>query len=695
MKKLELNSNQKDIIEDSTYPKLLKAGAGTGKTHVLLEKVIHILTNDKDSNLEKFAIITFTNKAADEMKSRLMESIYDKWVETNKSHLRNQLESYNMFDISTIHSFCDRIIRNYGIIKNISPNFKIMSFKEERLNTITRYVNKNNDNPLFKGIPQYKIVNLIIKFTNILKNKGIPIDEQFISKFEFTKENNKFFSDSKSLLIKICYCTEQDIIKAKKGKNVLEISDLIPSVCFLLKDKNVAKKISNQYEYVFIDEVQDTNLEQFELIQCMVNAGIKVFMIGDEKQSIYEFRGADVKNIDRVKKLAEASPEENGLSINYRTDPTLLKQINDIFACNFKFEKEKLTFPFQKLVPAKTKDIYQKPLRMEFGKDIVSTIQNIIFESEAYSKKLSYGDIAILCRRNYDVDTVAKQLRLAKIPAEAIGSTSYFNTIEIIDTFKLFNAIIYKSKINNEELKFTCYYRSLMQSSDNITFDEFIKNLDEIFRTLSVENILEYIYDKTHIIEYLRFKNQIQPIANLLKLKDKARALPNSEWTQPLQFLNYLNSMISSSKEEDEADVLSKELPNGIVSVYSIHKSKGLKFPVVIIPNCDLMINRNNVKPNIVFKNSNNLSYKFGINFEFINEDFKNIDRDYDILLSGEMKKQMEEELRILYVAMTRAEHMLILSNRKSFEQVSKSLYTPVISWTRWLLETGKFNIKN
>lgn len=219
--------------------------------------------------------------------------------------------------------------------------------------------------------------------------------------------------------------------------------------------------------------------------------------------------------------------------------------------------------------------------------------------------------------------------------------------------------------------------------------------LDEMFRTLSLENILEYIYDKTHIIKYLKIKKQIQPIANLLKLKDKARVLPNSEWTQPLQFLKYLNSMISSSKEEDEADVPTKELSNGVVSVYSIHKAKGLKFPVVIIPNCDLMINRKSIRPNIIFRNDNNLYYKFGINRGFISENFKNIDRDYDILLHGKMKEQMEEELRILYVAMTRAEHMLVLSNRKSLEQVSKSLHTPVVSWSRWLLETGKFNITN
>lgn len=110
----------------------------------------------------------------------------------------------------------------------------------------------------------------------------------------------------------------------------------------------------------------------------MTDAGIKVFMIGKEKQSIYKFRGADVKNISRIEKLAETSLG-NELSTNYRADPKLLKQINNIFACNFKFEGEKLNFPFQKLVSTKTEDVYQRSLHMEFGKNIASIIHNIIF----------------------------------------------------------------------------------------------------------------------------------------------------------------------------------------------------------------------------------------------------------------------------------------------------------------------------
>ena len=150
--------------------------------------------------------------------------------------------------------------------------------------------------------------------------------------------------------------------------------------------------------------------------------------------------------------------------------------------------------------------------------------------------------------------------------------------------------------------------------------------------------------------------------------------------------------MISSSKEEDEADVPSEELTNGVISIYSIHKAKGLKFPIVIIPHCDMMINRKSIKPNIILQRLNKIEYKLGVNSEFIIRNFRCTDKDYDILLKDNMKEQMEEELRILCVAMTRAEHMIILSNNKSYEQIKNTLHGSITSWTRWLLETGQFN---
>ena len=359
----KMNYQQRYIVEDNTYPKLLKAGAGTGKTYVLLEKILNILNSDEESSLEKFAVITFTNKTADEMKLRLMTALYKEWLKTKDKHLRKQLEAYNMFNISTIHSYCEKLLREYGIIKNISPNFRIKSDRKERINIITKYVNLYSDNLLFSGIPQYKLVNLISAIISTAQNKGISINEDFELRFEFETMSNEYFNKFKRFLIKACSCAVQEINKSKLENNIVSVSNLIPLSCSVFRDSIAAERISNKYEYVFIDEVKDTNLEQFVLIRYMIGAGIKVFMIGNEKQSIYEFRGADVKNINRIEDLV-GKTSNNELLINYRTDKRLLDQINDIFSCQFNYEDERLNFPFQNLVAQKTEvDIIASQLR--------------------------------------------------------------------------------------------------------------------------------------------------------------------------------------------------------------------------------------------------------------------------------------------------------------------------------------------
>lgn len=121
----------------------------------------------------------FTNKAVDEMKSRLMTALYQEWLKTKDENLREQLEAYKMFNICTIHSYCEKLLRKYGIIKNISPNFRIKLLRDEQINILKKHVNLCRDNLLFDKISHYKLVNLISVIINTAQNKGILIDECF------------------------------------------------------------------------------------------------------------------------------------------------------------------------------------------------------------------------------------------------------------------------------------------------------------------------------------------------------------------------------------------------------------------------------------------------------------------------------------------------------------------------------------
>lgn len=424
----------------------------------------------------------------------------------------------------------------------------------------------------------------------------------------------------------------------------------------------------------------------------MSDIGIKLFMIGDEKQSIYAFRGADTNNINRINTLIGTNNKNNTLSINYRTDPALLEIINSIFSSKFRFQNKRLNFPSQNLIAGKKTDGCNNPFEVVFDKPISEIINDVVSYSKIHNKNIGFGDIAVLCRRNHDLEMIGKNLKSAHIPVEVIGGSGFFKKLEIIDTFKILNAVIYKNVININEAEFTCYFRSLTQSSDSTPFKDFINEIGAVCRVLSIESILEFIYDRSHIFDYLRTKNQYQAISNLLKLKDKARDMVITQMIQPIQFLEYLNIMITSQKDEDEADILETDRKSGVVSVYSIHRAKGLKFPVVIIPNCDFNLTNFGPPPSILF-DINDKNYVLGINKNYFNKNAEYIDLRYDEIHKNKIKEQLEEEIRILYVAMTRAENKLILSCKRTKTQVANFIKAPTTSWIKWIIQSGEYNI--
>jgi DNA helicase-2/ATP-dependent DNA helicase PcrA len=153
------------------------------------------------------------------------------------------------------------------------------------------------------------------------------------------------------------------------------------------------------------------------------------------------------------------------------------------------------------------------------------------------------------------------------------------------------------------------------------------------------------------------------------------------ERIKPLQFFDFLGAMIASGKDEDEAEVSSDDRAQGVVSLYSIHKAKGREFPVVIIPNCDMPLNRAATLPKVIFKEMDN-SVELGLRSDFLGKDVVQTDLDYERLLQRRVQENLEEEIRVFYVACTRAKHMLILACRGTGEDVRRG---EGVSWARWV----------
>lgn len=699
-KNKELTSIQQTVINLETYPQYLRACAGTGKTEILIQKIIHILSSQDNLSLSNFAVITFTNKAAEEMKDRLSDGLYRKWLSASDgktAHIRRQLEITGMADICTIHSFCERLLREYGLSINLSPNFSVKSFAKDTSDIIFSVVNDNFDNALFNNIPHFRIEKLISVLLYNNSNHGIRLTSDITEKLKIPALNNNYWNSFKELYLDM-YCKAYETVEKHKTRyNVLTPNDLIRRAIELFSVQYVTECVSGQYRYVFADEMQDTNKDQFDLMEILIRNGVKVFLVGDDKQSIYAFRGADVENSRHMHSLINAfndSPQDYYLNENYRSSNSVISTINRIFGHKFAFRGQTLDFPFEALKPPETanSDDGVKPLRIMYSKEIDGVILDIVQNSVIDGKKVEFGDIAVLCRRNYDLDIISARLKECGIPSVVAGGRGFYKTKEVTDTYKVINAALNTDMRYMNELIYTDYYSSLVCGEKNVTVVEFMSELVAVLRKETVEEALTFIYEKSGILKYYRRLQKYQAVSNLFKLRDISRTLMDKDNIQPLQFLDYLYIMISTNQEEDEADIPEIERDSGVVTLYSVHKAKGLSFLVVILPYLDNKLNRPVTKPKIILDvKSENSAIAF--DFEFVNRELPP-DSEYTRLLASHTQEQLEEELRIFYVACTRAEKQLIFSAKSERNRVlsmsGNDGYASVMKWVLQI-ENGKF----
>lgn len=686
----QLTNKQAQIVDSNEYPIYLRAGAGTGKTEVLVQKILHILKNEPNVSLMNFAIITFTNKATEEMQNRISSALFREWISKNSNECADSvnLETVNMVDICTIHAFCERLIRRFGLQINIAPTFKVKSYKKETANIISKIVNEYCGNPLLSDIPSYVIERLVAVFLVNNSNRGIQIDEKLTKILSQPTPENQYWNAFKSMFLEIYNRIECEVEASKRKNNVITPNGLVRCAANLLQIPSIINRVVKKYQYVFIDEFQDTNKDQFTLVDSLIKHGVKVFLVGDDKQSIYAFRGSDVQNSQEMHSLinkVNKKSSEKYLSENFRSTKEIIAVINSIFSHPFTFNGDKLTFPVEPLeVPScAISEPNTTPILFEYEKPVKDIIQNILSTTTIKGKPAQYGDIAILCRRNFVLDKIASELKEAGVPICVVGGKGFYKTKEIIDTYKLLNAIVYNNETALNEVRFTDYSKSVKGTNIN----QIIMEMQDIIRLETVDASLSELYERTGIIKYYRQNHNYQAVSNLLKLNELARTIMDRDNMQPLQFIEYLYIMISTNQEEDEADIPEAERNTGVISLYSIHKAKGLSFPIVVIPCCDNKLNRPITKPKIILDLKSERP-TLAFNAEIISNSLTP-DKEYLRMLKNNVKEQLEEEIRVFYVACTRAESQIIIANTKSKEQVMQTLrYRDYASVSKWLIES-------
>ena len=599
----KLNDKQREAASQIDGSILILAGAGSGKTRTITYRIAHMIENVGISPYSILAV-TFTNKAAKEMRERVEDLVGD---------------VAKACTISTFHSFGMRLLRMYASEVGYNPNFTIYDTDDQK-----------------------RIVKAILKGQNISFN-GVKLTERdIVSIISKIKEEIKTL-DEYSVMNKQIIEVYDKYNRALLESNAMDFSDILLNTYKLLQKPEILEKVQNKYKYIMIDEYQDTNNLQYKIIDLIARKSSNLCVVGDENQSIYGFRGANILNIlnfetnynnAKIIKLEE----------NYRSTTTILDAANELIKNN-KSSKDK------KLWTQNGKGDLIKVLACDNARDEVSRIIEIIKEN--HQNGIAYRDMTILYRTNAQSRVFEEGLLRYSIPHKVFGGISFYSRAEIKDIIAYLSIIVNpqdelnlqriinvpKRKVGEKGIeKIIAYARendlNLLEALSHIKeisgltavgkeklleMYDIIKELKDLSYTETASYIVQTLIDKIKYIDYIKdnYDDAEARIENIDEFKNSILELENV--VGELRLNEYLENVSLVSATDD------LEEKSDYVKLMTIHNSKGLEFPIVFL-----------------------------VGFE--NEIFPGTRAMFD-------EKEMEEERRLCYVALTRAEKKLYLSH--------------------------------
>ena len=547
----KLNDKQKEAVLHMDGPCLVIAGAGSGKTKVLTTRIANLI----DSGVSPYNIlaITFTNKAAKEMRERL-----------------ELLVPNNNAFVGTFHSFGVRIIReNYDLL-GLNRNFTILD--SDDVTTIIKRIMKEKNIDSKECAPAY-IRNRI----SFIKNENMSI-----------AEIEKFFNTPAE---KIAYEVYKEYINILKNNNSVDFDDLLLLPVKLFKNNpEVLEKYQDRFKYILIDEYQDTNEVQYSLTKLLAKKHQNIFIVGDPDQSIYMFRGANYKNIlnfEKDYKNAVIIPLEE----NYRSTSNILNAANSVIRNN-KERKEK------NLWSSKGEGVKVKYLRSYDEKNevdlVISEIKKLL--EAGYKKK----DIAIFYRTNGQARVVEEQFLKANLPYKVVGSFYFYARKEIKDLICYLRLILNSddeislrriinvpkrkigpSTVNNLENMARAMNVSMFEAIETgkeLEFKNLILELRKDSESLSLTELIDDILDKSGMRKEYETEGSLEADLRLENLEEfKSITASFEEQTGSVNLGDFLEeiSLVADIEEHKES--------NDEVTLMTIHSAKGLEFDVVFL----------------------------------------------------------------------------------------------------------------
>ena len=593
---MDLNKEQQEAVLHEKGPMLVLAGAGSGKTKVLTNRIATLI--ESGISPANILAITFTNKAAKEMKERVYKLIGS---------------DANYIQISTFHSLGLKIIKENHEFLGYEKNFIILD-SDDTLTVIKKLMKDLNMNPKY-----YNARDLRNKISSA-KNELITPEQ--MKRIEF---------DEKIVNLYKKYCE-----KLKIGNSV-DFDDLLilPIKLFRLSE-NILNYYQEKYKYVLIDEYQDTNEAQYVFSKLLCQKYKNIFVVGDNDQAIYAFRGANYKNILNFEK---DYPDCKTIMLekNYRSTQTILNAANSVIKHN-KLRKDKKLWSSND-IGEKVKYVKTDDEKAE-GNYVAKEIKKL------KEKNVDYDNIAILYRTNAQSRAIEEEMLKANIPYRIIGSFYFYNRKEIKDLLCYLRLInnpnddislmrvinVPKRGIGNVTIgklteKAENNNISLFEAIDSgkeLQFKNMINNIIEECNKLSLTEMVETILDKTGLRDELKKEKTLESEIRLENLEEfKSITLNYENEFGEISLDDFLNEISLVSDVSEHTDGSNK------VSLMTVHSVKGLEF-----------------------------DYVFIIGME------EGIFPHYNSIMEGS-NEAIEEERRLCYVAITRAKKDLCIINTK------------------------------
>lgn len=624
-----LNPPQKSAVETILGPLLILAGAGSGKTRVLTHRMAYLIATGTCSP-DQILAVTFTNKAAREMEHRIFKILSDMGV-----MIREPLW------ISTFHSFCRRILREQIHLLDYRNAFGIYD-DSDQLSQIKKVCTALGINE--KAHPAKSFRSRI----NSAKMLGLTPDE--------VSKSRTLFLDEKSIQVYKMYEAEM------KKANALDFGDLLMKVYDIFRMyPEVLEMYQDKFQFIMVDEYQDTNHIQYLLVQMLAKKHRNLCVVGDEDQSIYSWRGADISNIlDFEKDFPEAKVVK--LEENYRSSGNIVTAATQVIRNNTE-RKDKTLFTSNSA--GDLIHVHEEKSDYDEARWVIKKVISLVTEGTS-----TYSDCAVFYRTNAQSRVLEEQLRTHSIPYKLVGGVRFYDRLEIKDilgylkltvnpaddvafkrvinvpargigktTIEKLEEFSMEKKLNLTQAAAKACEERLFNAGTTAKIRGFLRLMEDLRDLHATSNLLDYyhlVLDKTLYVQSLKVEDSPESEARIENLEELSNAMSQfmKERTD-----NSLQSFLEEMALVSDVDSLDEE--KNSVTLMTLHISKGLEFPNVFVVGLE-----ENLFPSA-----------------------QSVDEEED--------RSLEEERRLAYVGMTRARERLFMTYARSRRVWGQEQFNP------------------